>query len=98
MWRVRVRSKRINKRFEDEEKARVYYKECKKKYKKVLIATTKMKPIEGKGKRGELWCPSCGEWRKFKKASRRNVKICDWCGLSDNDFYVKKYNNLWGMD
>jgi hypothetical protein len=42
-----------------------------------------------------LWCPYCGNWRNFKLDSNANL-ACRVCGISTNDFYVKKYNHLWG--
>lgn len=98
IWRVLVRKEGINERFEDEGKARTYYEKCKEKYKKVVLATTDIKEPEGKGKIGQLWCPYCGEWRKFKDNGIKGIIVCDWCGISDNDFYIKKFNRLWGID
>jgi len=43
-----------------------------------------------------LWCPYCRDWRKFVSAQYdSSLKICEICGISTRDFYVRKFNNLW---
>ncbi len=50
-------------------------------------------PDENKKPRSkkDLWCPYCNEYRKFTDHH------CSVCGISTSDFYVRKYNHLWGM-
>ncbi|SDY77569.1 hypothetical protein SAMN05660462_00868 [Proteiniborus ethanoligenes] len=45
-------------------------------------------------KRGQLWCPYCSNVVIFVKDKRLNVKRCPFCGISDNDFWVKKVNEI----
>jgi len=40
-----------------------------------------------------LWCPYCRDWRKFVSAPY-GLKICEICGISTRDFYVRKFNSL----
>lgn len=43
-----------------------------------------------------LWCPYCRDWRKFVSSRYgHDPKICEICGISTRDFYVRKFNNLW---
>ena len=43
-----------------------------------------------------LWCPYCRDWRKFISSwYGPDLKICEICGISTRDFYVRKFNNLW---
>lgn len=47
---------------------------------------------------GLLWCPHCGAKRKYVWYPRWENYICPICNISTADFYVKKYNHLWGHD
>ena len=44
--------------------------------------------------RGHYWCPYCLKPRIFYNDSEIGVKKCSVCGISDSDFYVKKYNGI----
>lgn len=44
-----------------------------------------------KGKK--LYCPYCGQVNKFKQG-QFDSKVCPVCGISERDFYIKKYNKL----
>ena len=46
-------------------------------------------------KKGEWWCPLCGNASKFVNDDYYKNKRCAYCGLSDSDFYVKTVNHLW---
>ena len=59
-----------------------------------IISCLKAYPPSGKGKKGEWWCPYCRRWRKFKSNGYLGVKQCKVCGVSDREWYVKKYNGL----
>lgn len=62
----------------------------------VDIDPQKTKPKQHKrGRKPVMWCPYCGEWEIWSKDANGNLK-CRMCGISDNEFYVKKYNHLWG--
>lgn len=45
---------------------------------------------------GEYYCPYCMKWRNFEKHPRLSLKRCEICGITENDFFVKRYNKLWG--
>lgn len=40
------------------------------------------------------WCPYCGEPRKFYILDYPGSRQCEICHISDHDFYVRKFNNL----
>lgn len=42
----------------------------------------------------KLWCPYCNWVKSFKKDKYLGVKKCEACGITINDYYVKKYNEL----
>lgn len=43
-----------------------------------------------------LWCPYCRDWRKFVPSEYGpDLKVCEICGISTRDFYVRKFNHLW---
>ena len=44
-----------------------------------------------------LWCPYCREWRKFD-ANQAGYTACEVCGVSDMDYYTRRYNHLWGYN
>ncbi len=53
---------------------------------------TKKIPENIKLKQGQSWCPYCNNIVVFIKDKRLNVKRCPFCGISENDFWVKKVN------
>jgi hypothetical protein len=42
----------------------------------------------------QLWCPYCVKPRPFMEKPEIGVSKCPVCGISDSDFYVKKYNGI----
>lgn len=77
-----------------------YYLSLKEKYPEYTIEVISRKfafpPKEGhKSKIGYLYCPYCRKDRKFLYDHRTGYKHCSICGISDMDYYVRKYNNLW---
>lgn len=58
-------------------------------------ATQLVKPDDIKLKKKEYWCPYCANAVEFKNDSSLGVKRCIYCGISDNDYYVRNANNLW---
>lgn len=46
-------------------------------------------------KKKNLWCPYCGEERVFITNSYLDLKQCPVCDMSDRDFYIRNYNNIW---
>lgn len=53
---------------------------------------TKEIPKNIKLKQGQSWCPYCNNIVIFIKDKRLNVKKCPICGISENDFWVRKVN------
>lgn len=52
-------------------------------------------------KSGDLWCPYCIKWRRFKLFALRKKFYtteaflrCPICTISVNDFWVRKYNGM----
>jgi hypothetical protein len=61
----------------------------------LISATTAFKPPEGyKKPRNHMWCPYCRKSRLFPFDEYRGVKRCIICGITENDFYIKKYNGV----
>lgn len=42
---------------------------------------------------GRLWCPYCREWREFD-ANQAGYTVCEVCGVSNMDYYTRRYNCL----
>lgn len=106
MWAISVRSPRASKmvKFEASPKVAVEKaKAVKRKYAErrdvvvELISLTKaFAPPEGfKRKGSKWWCPYCRKVRVFLQDSELNLKYCPVCRISDRDWYVRTYNNLW---
>ena len=43
-------------------------------------------------KRNEYWCPYCSTKAIFVKNKKLGVRQCPFCGISENDYFVKKVN------
>lgn len=43
--------------------------------------------------RDELFCPYCTQVSKFQK-NRFGIKACAFCGISINDYWIKKVNKI----
>jgi len=43
----------------------------------------------------QVWCPYCQSWQIFK-SQKLTHKQCPVCGVSDQDYWLKKYNHTWG--
>lgn len=65
--------------------------------KPVVYNTAGKPPKDYVQKRGTWWCPYCREGRKFVRDGSVGVKRCEVCGISENDFYVRQMNHLWGV-
>lgn len=48
---------------------------------------------DGATKKG-YWCPYCRSW-EYWVSCMGGYKKCPICGISNNDFHVKGFNNLW---
>lgn len=58
------------------------------------LVHTKPAPPSSEKVRGRLWCPYCREWRKFN-ANQAGYAVCEVCGTSNMDYYIRRYNRLW---
>ncbi|MEW5897691.1 MAG: hypothetical protein AB1652_00765 [Bacillota bacterium] len=45
--------------------------------------------------KGMAWCPYCGKESLFGHDSRLNNARCMECGISERDFYIRRFNRLW---
>lgn len=54
----------------------------------------KPEPPNSKKVPGRLWCPYCREWRKFGE-NQIGYTVCEVCGISNRDYYIRRYNHLW---
>lgn len=97
-WKVIVKGEDIVESFEDIDEAELKQEELSEKYKKVILISMDVKkpPADFKVRGSNYWCPYCEEVRRFKRDKDKKVKVCGWCGISENNYYVKKYNDLWG--
>jgi len=103
-WAVIVQSAKGKdnqiKKFETWEEANGYLEKVKEleshyKFKAHIVSLLKpFPPDENKNyKKGQLWCPYCSEYRKFKTEDK--YKKCEVCRVSTEDFWTKTYNKLW---
>ncbi len=53
-------------------------------------------PPGAKKLQDEYWCPYCAQFTKFEVDRKFQIMRCTRCGISDQDFYVKTANHLWG--
>ena len=55
--------------------------------------------VKGKPpKKGMMYCPYCENWAFWKKDEETGYPRAECCGISDSDFYVRKYNKTFGTD
>ena len=54
-------------------------------------------PPSSKKASGRLWCPYCRGWREFD-ANQAGYTVCEVCGVSDREYYTRRYNHLWGYN
>jgi len=45
--------------------------------------------------KGMAWCPYCGKESLLGYDARLNNARCMGCGISERDFYVRRFNRLW---
>ncbi len=103
-WGVMVRPKEGDaqiKKFKTKEEAVKYYNDAShllNNYRIKIGVVSLVDPImpnpDTPSKKGQLWCPYCGRYRRFVK--QEGYKKCELCGISTESFWVKKYNKLWG--
>jgi hypothetical protein len=61
----------------------------------VISRLIAFKPRGEKPHKSHYWCPYCVKWRVFLYDEKTGYNHCNICGISDSDFYVRKYNSLW---
>jgi hypothetical protein len=61
----------------------------------LISRTVAFKPKGQRPHKSWYWCPYCNQWRVFLYDEYFDRNCCNICGISDNDFYVKKYNGIW---
>jgi len=44
------------------------------------------------------WCPYCGATKEFVHDAALDTCRCSGCGISTEDFYVRKHNGFWNED
>lgn len=104
MWGVVVviKGNRQFKRFPFLNDAEAYFQKALKlqeKDKKIKVGLVSMltpfPPKDGmkkpKGK-SIYWCPYCVNYREFKNDD--GYRKCSYCGISDSDYHVKRFNNF----
>lgn len=62
----------------------------------IISRSVAFKPKGDKPYRSWYWCPYCNKWRPFSYDPWLEVNRCSICGISDSDFYVRRYNSLFG--
>ena len=109
-WMVSIRNRNKHKNImiekegnetaiETYQKAKQLYLEITDKYPQYtveLISRHKAFPPKHTIKRGYVYCPYCRVDRLFQTDTYTGYKHCPVCGISDMDYYVRDYNNLWG--
>ena len=89
-------------RFKDPEKLRQFCQNAKVKFPELelhLVSCTKRIPPPKDfvpRKFRKMWCPYCGKIREFKFSNRLGLHRCEICRISEADFFIKKYNLMWG--
>jgi Pyruvate/2-oxoacid:ferredoxin oxidoreductase delta subunit len=68
--------------------------------KKKFIVPEFLEPVITKDKPlGSYWCCYCGSWEMFELIPRSHgyvtYPICIGCGISLEDWYIKKVNGIW---
>ncbi|MCK9471808.1 MAG: hypothetical protein M0Q88_08660 [Bacilli bacterium] len=79
-------------------KAKDIYVKIKQKYPNYvveLISRKKAFAPKEKIKYDYVYCPYCRKDRKFQYNYTTGYSHCPVCNISDKEYYVKKYNNLW---
>ena len=46
-------------------------------------------------RKGKWYCPVDGFYTTFKQDNFLGLKVCEHCGISENDWYVRTINGLW---
>lgn len=96
-WRVIVKGE-FSELYGDEEAASKACEAYREEGKEAVMVEDSIKHPEGEinsKKASELWCPVCGEIREFTRNTTKRINTCDFCGLSEHHFWVRRINNLW---
>lgn len=84
---------------EDRDKVEEYLSNHSYKTKRVIIVDSDdiREPTEDEKKNSPFdWCPVCHDYRKFSNDTELKVRTCDYCGISEDFYWYKKYNRKWG--
>ncbi len=60
--------------------------------KHLAVSCPSEKPSDMVLEKGLFWCPYCKQKVMFVKDKYLGIKRCPICGISENDFHVKKEN------
>lgn len=74
------------------------FKDIKQKYPNHIVELISRKKAfrpKNKAKKGYIYCPYCRQDRIFQTKASTGNKHCPVCNISDRDYYVRQYNNLW---
>lgn len=81
------------------EEAKALYKKYKEKGLHVAVAhrTNGNYEPKGEGEPGQRWCGYCRSWRYFKVPKYgvlgdQAIACCPYCGISENDYYIRLWN------
>lgn len=107
-WGVIVYSPQVRKEviLEDLDRAKALVIAAREKYRDrpevqaELISRTKAfpPPKDFEINRKRWWCPYCRKVRIFQQDPKIDKLRCPICGISESDFYVRKYNHLWNFE
>ena len=93
---------RVLQKFQDEEMGRSFYlkllNNVQASNKVYLVSLTNPipKPQDYKPSRyGTLWCPYCEDERRYY-SNDLGTNTCPICHITDQEYYVRQYNGLWG--
>lgn len=90
--------RRLRLRREDPEIAKLRLAQLREKYgqHRVFVSyDTPKEPPKGFKRKGNLlWCSFCHKTRYFSTNHKVNLVGCPVCGITENNFYIKRHNRL----
>jgi hypothetical protein len=96
--------------FKTEQEARDFLAQLRELQKKALLYTRIVRNDDGLNvpgtgrirqmeyKKGKMYCNICNDYTEFDKKygwEDSDAKHCQYCSISDNDWYIKGHNGLW---
>lgn len=67
-------------------------------YEVFYVSKYQVEPPEGFTPGSRYYCPYCTNINYLKQNNVTGYRVCPICGISMNDYYFRKYNNLWLKD